>query len=68
MDIMNDIVSLIWDRQNAGHATNCVKVHGHSDDPVHSLADHLAVQGSDQETEDVDQYTKILTSYVIDFI
>ena len=54
MDIMHDIMSLIRDRQNAGHTTTCVKVHGHSGDPVHSLADHLAVQGADQETEDVE--------------
>ena len=54
VDIMHDIMSLIRGRQDAGRNTTCVKVHGHSGDPVHSLADHLAVQGADQETEDVE--------------
>jgi ribonuclease HI len=54
VDIMHDIMSLIRGRQDAGRNTTCVKVHGHSGDSVHSLADHLAVQGADQETEDVE--------------
>jgi hypothetical protein len=54
VDIMHNIMSLIRGRQDSARNTTCVKVHGRSGDPVHSLADHLVVQDADQETEDVE--------------
>ena len=38
---MHDIMTLIRIRQDAGRATTFVKVHGHSGDPLHSVADHM---------------------------
>ena len=49
LDVVRDIVSLLQRRQEAGKTTTLVKVHGHSGDPLHQLADQLAVIGADME-------------------
>ena len=46
VDVMHYIMTLIRMRQNAGRATTFVKVHGHSGDPLHSVADHMAIMGT----------------------
>ena len=45
VDVMHDIMTLIRMRQDAGRPTTFVKVHGHSGDALHSVADHMARQG-----------------------
>ena len=35
-------------------STTFVKVHGHSGDPLHAIADYLAVQGADQDDEEAE--------------
>ena len=46
VDVMHDIMTLIRMRQDEGRATTFVKVHGHSGDPLHSVADHMAIMGT----------------------
>ena len=50
-DIMKVILDIICARQALGSQTLFVKVHGHSAHPLHTLADTLAVQGTDAEEE-----------------
>jgi len=45
VDVMHDIMTLIRMRQDAGRSTTFVKVHGHSGDPLNSVADHMSIQG-----------------------
>jgi len=51
---MHDIMTLIRMRQDVGRATTFVKVHGHLGDPLHSVADHMAIQGSDIDYEEAE--------------
>ena len=51
---MRDIVTALLKRQELGFATTFVKVHGHSGDPLHAVADHLAVQGAAHEEEEAE--------------
>jgi len=53
-DVMQDLVSALIHRQENGFTTTFVKVHGHSGDPLHAIADHLAVQGAGQEEEEAE--------------
>ena len=54
LDVMRDIVTALLKRQELGFATTFVKVHGHSGDPLHAVADHLAVQGAAHEEEEAE--------------
>ena len=51
VDVMHDIMTIIRMRQDAGRSTTFVKVHGHSGDPLHSVADHMARQGAEIDYE-----------------
>ena len=50
-DIIEDIVKRIHKRETHNLSTTMVKVHGHSGEPLHQLADELATQGADRELQ-----------------
>ncbi len=54
VDVMHDIMTLTRMRQDVGRATTFVKVHGHSGDPLHSVTDHMAIQGADIDYEEAE--------------
>ncbi|MBL6911070.1 MAG: hypothetical protein ISR34_11690 [Pirellulales bacterium] len=54
LDVLMDIVASLSQRQENGLSTTFVKVHGHSGDPLHAIADYLAVQGADQDDEEAE--------------
>lgn len=53
-DVMHGIMTLVRARQDAVRATTFVKVHGHSGDPLHAVADHMATQGADLDFEEAE--------------
>jgi len=54
VDVMHDIMTLIRMRQDVGRATTFVKVHDHSGDPLHSVADHMVIQGAKIDYEEAE--------------
>ena len=54
LDVLMDIIAALLKRQENGSSTTFVKVHGHSGDPLHAMADHLAVQGADQDEDEAE--------------
>jgi len=51
-DIIHDILRELKLRSESSSRTLFVKVHGHSDDPLHAEADRLVVEGADNESDD----------------
>ncbi len=51
-DIIEGIVNTIHTREKRNLATTLVKVHGHTGEPLHQLADELATQGADRELQE----------------
>ena len=47
-DIIHDILLELKLRSESSSQTLFVKVHGHSGDPLHEVADRLAVEGADK--------------------
>ena len=52
LDIITAIVKGLERREQAGSHTTLVKVHGHTGEPLHMVADALATQGADRPLEE----------------
>ena len=51
-DIVQELVMGIYKRGRKGAHTTLVKVHGHTGEPLHALADAMATEGADRKMED----------------
>jgi ribonuclease HI len=51
-DIVQEIVMGIYKRGGKGAHTTLVKVHGHTGEPLHAVADAMATEGADRKIED----------------
>ena len=55
-DIVKDILQSLDQRYQQGHHTVLVKVTGHTGEPLHMKADHLAVKGAEEESQEKIEY------------
>jgi len=51
-DIVQEIVRGIYKRGEKGAHTTLVKVHGHTGEPLHAVADAMATEGADRKMEE----------------
>ena len=50
--MVQEIVMGIYKRGRKGAHTTLVKVHGHTGEPLHAVADAMATEGADRKIED----------------